>query len=71
MKKDGGINDCEKNSRDVQDIMVPLHVSDIYIIGYINLTMLKFMKTTGGIPENMVEYMQDGNTVLVFYQMKK
>jgi len=71
MKKDGGINDCEKNSRDVQDIMVPLHVSDIYIIGYINLTMLKFMKTTGGIPENMVEYMQDGNTVLVFYKMKK
>lgn len=71
LKKDGGIENCDKKSRDVQDIMVPLHVSDIYVIGYLNLTLLDFMKTTEGIPEDMVEYMQEGNTVLVFYQMKK
>lgn len=71
IKKTGGVKSWENKSLCINDIIAPLYVDDIYIIGRMNLTLFDYIKVRDEIPDDIINYLQNGNTILIFYQMKK
>lgn len=70
-KKDGGVKSWKNKSLSINDIIAPLYVDDIYIVGRMDMALFEYIKVKDGVPDEIKSHMQEGNAMLVFYQMRK
>ncbi len=68
-KRAGGNKDIDNNLSPT-DIIIPLCVYNGYVVGYLEDYCLDRFADKGSLPQEVVQHLENGNRVIVFYRLK-
>ena len=70
VSKKGSIKSWKINELRLADIVLPVYATDDYVVGWMDSSVYEALVDKDSVPSDLVEHMDNGGRVLIFYHLK-